>query len=836
MKAISYKLIHLPIWWYKNSLVAYQRLFRNLLIFLDNKLAVSLMLRMMLVPMFHDKSFLGRILSLLFRLVRTVVGGLIIFVTILAIGFWLIIWLVLPFLLLAIGPIGWLLLIIFWLVSVYKQLNKPLKLHKDIKLQPSKIKNYLSKETALAFKQANNNSQSFLFLLLKERRVLQLLQRIEITPETVLNIKPNLIIREWLVMAAELAIELKDEVINSSHLMLALLKNENFRFKEALETIKWLKQKKYWAKTPFLWEKEYVVRPIGGVDRAWTGIPTPTLDRYGKDLTKKAQKAQLPEMFGKKKISEQIIKILSRKQQDNVMVIGEPGSGKSTLVKGIAQEIVRGVKAKSLRFKRLIALDISKLVAGANNAELNHRINTIIDEIVAAENIILFIDEVHHLASVNKNTPETSELFRALEPHLSEGEFQFIGATTTENYKKYIEPNEAFARLFETVELEEASIKDTLEVLKYLSFRWEVSEKVIITTRSLNSIIKLSKQLIHNRVFPDKAVNLLDEVVAIVKAKENRIVTTAEVEKLVSEKTKVPVSQIDKEEAEILLNIEKKLHQRVVGQDEAIKAISSAIRRARTGLKNLQKPIASFMFSGPTGVGKTETAKALAAEFFGSEKIMIRLDMSEYQNLDSINRLIGAPSKGNQINQGGQLTEAVKQQPYALVLLDEIEKAHPKILNLFLQVLDDARLTDSQGKVVDFSNTIIIATTNIGTRSLTKGVKKSKVLAELEAHYAPEFLNRFTGLIMFNNLNPKEIKQIIKIKLNQLTDQLKKQEIEVKFDLKVIDQLAELGFSTKWGGRQVDRVIQEKIMNLIAEKILKGEIKKRSLFEINEVS
>ncbi|MFH0942649.1 MAG: ATP-dependent Clp protease ATP-binding subunit [Candidatus Beckwithbacteria bacterium] len=800
------KLVHFPIFWYKDSLIWFRRLFKNLLTFLNNKLAVSLMIQMLFVPLFHDASFLGRILSFIFRAVRILIGGTIIILTLISMVFWLSVWLVIPIAVVWVGKeTGWIILLALWLIDILKQKGE---------LQP---------EVSRFIRSVKGKSETFKELLINSSRIKPMLIRLEIDPKELESIAALSDINQWLNEAKAEAKELGSEQVEAEHFLLAWLKQANWRYREAKLTLKWLKRQKSWAKTPFIWEKSYEPRPIGGIDRAWTGIPTPTLDKYSQDLTRLAEKRQLPEMFGKQEATEQLTQILSRREKNNVLVVGEPGSGKSTLVKSLAQEIVRGVKTGKLKFKRLVALDASQLAAGADEGELNQRMTQIISEIKAAGNIILFVDEVHNLAMINQDKAETSNIFRALEPALDNGEFQFIGATTTTNYKKYLEPNGAFSRLFETVTLAEATKDQTLEILEYLGWEQEREEEVVITLMALLTIIDLSQALIHDRVFPDRAVNLLDEVVAVIKSQElNQVVTAADVRQLLTKKTHVPLNQLTKDEAKLLLNLEKKLHQRVVGQETAIKAISEAIRRARTGLKEQNKPIASFLFAGPTGVGKTETAKALAAEWFGEEKNMVRLDMSEFQNLDSLNRLIGAPGS----DEGGQLTEAIRHQPYCLLLLDEIEKAHPKILNLFLQVLDDARLTDGKGKTVDFNNTIIIATTNVGT-SLKETKGQDLTLEKIEEFFPPEWLNRLTQIVVFKPLTRPEVDTIVKLKLNRLSQELKKQEIEVRFDPKVVKEISHLGFSAKWGGRQADRIIQEKIANRIAEKILKNELKKR---------
>lgn len=798
MTMIMTKSLHFPLWWYRDSLLWWKRFFKNLLIFLDNKLAVSLMLRMLFIPLFHDVSFLGRILSFIFRVVRVIVGGLIIILTLVSMVFWFLVWLALPIILII--TTGWFgaggLLLVGFLDAI-KQWRQ----------------DYLNSEVKKIVRLSGKNSENLKKLLWQDQAVKQILKLTEITEDLSVNLE----LSDWLVKAKEEALTLKAEYVGTKHLLLALLKQEDWRYEEAKSTVKWLEAQSRWGKTPFIWDKSYEPRPIGGIDRAWTGIPTPTLDKFSLDLTKMAQKHQLPEMFGKEEVTDQMSQVLSRREKNNVLVIGEPGSGKSTLVKSLAQEIVRGVKAKSLRFKRLISLDISRLAAGANDAVLNQRITEIIAEIKAAGNIILFVDEVHNLAMINQDSAESSDIFMALEPSLSEGEFQFIGATTTDNYKKYLEPNEAFSRLFEVVDLAEATPRQTMEILQYLAWEQQQTEAVTVTLMALQTIIELSQALIHDRVLPDKAVNILDEAVAVVKSKDLNLVTVAEVRQLLTKKTKVPLNKLTGDDVKLLLNLEKKLHQRVIGQDKAITAIASAIRRARTGLKDQHKPIASFLFAGPTGVGKTETAKTLASEFFGSEKVMIRLDMSEFQTVESVDRLLEL------------LTDAVGHQPYTLILLDEIEKAHAKIINLFLQVLDDARLTNLNGKTADFANTIIIATTNVGT-SLKNNPKGAEVLEKIEAHFPPEWLNRFTGLIVFDPLSEKEVEAVVKLKLNKLSRELLKQELEISFDEAVIKQLSREGFSTKWGGRQVDRIIQERVANVIAEKILKGEVKKRQPF------
>lgn len=768
-------MLHLPYFWYRVTFIWWPRLVRNLIFFLDNRLAVTVHLYLFFVPLFHDISLVGRILSLIVRAVRILTGLLLLGLTLTASGLWFLAWL-------GLTP----LIFLFWPLDIARQLTKG-----RTDLTPA-VKNLI--------KNSRNEVTVFKQQLVRLNEAGRFLNRLEIAPHAFTGLTTPLTINDWLKLASQ---ESAGTATAPEHLLLAVLKLNQWRYQLAVDTMLWLKQMRRWQKTPFIWDGDYTIRPVGGVDRGQIGIPTPNLDRYSTDLTRAAQKRQLPEMIGKTAVVNQLIKILSRKTKNNCLIIGEPGSGKTTLVKALAQEIVRGVTAKSLRFKRLISLNTGRLAAGADSSQLGGRIETIINEIKAAGNIIVFVDEVHQLATVNQDQPETSDLFRSLEPELDDGSFQFIGATTTENYKKYIQPNEAFARLLEPVELPEAPAEITLKLLGYLAWQREQASQIVITRKALARIAELAQRYFHDRVMPDKAVNLLDEAFAAAETSETKLITSMTVNRLVAEKTKVPVSGISQSEAKLLLRLEDRLHRRVIGQEAAIKAVAQAIRRARTNLTNPKKPIAGFLFAGPTGVGKTETAKALAAEFFGSDKNMIRLDMSEYQTVESVDRVLEL------------LTDAVRHQPYTLILLDEIEKAHQKVINLFLQVLDDARLTDTGGKTADFSNTLIIATTNA---------------KNLRRQFAPEWLNRFSAVVTFHRLTPAQIEAVIKLKLKLLQQALLKQEIRLEFAPSVAKILANEAFSDEWGGRQADRIIQNRVESTVAEKILKGEISKNQTY------
>lgn len=763
---------HLPYFWYRATLIWWPRLIKNLAVFLDNRLAVKLNWFMLFTPMFHDTSFLGRLLSFIVRGIKIIFGSTVIFIAAVTGIFWWLVWT-------AISPI----LFLLWPLDIARQL---LQGDQSLSLEVKKILRL-------------NHDQPKLFAhhLLSNPEIINFVTRLEISPITITGLNLPFSISQW----QQLAKQESHVTIKPIDFILALLKQNHWRYQIGITTARWLRSMKYWARIPFIWNSDYATRPIGGVDRAQTGIPTPNLDKVSDDLTKMAQKKQLPEMIGKAEAVTKMVKILSRQGKNHVLIVGEPGSGKTTLVKALAQEIVRGINVASLRFKRLVSLSPSRLAAGADSGSLAERIETIIKEIANTNNIILFVDEVHHLALVNRDQPENSSIFRALEPALNDGTIQFIGATSTENYRKYIEPNEAFTRLFEIVELPEATPAASESLLEYLAWERENKQDIIITRLAISRMVELAQKFFHDRVLPDKAVNLLDEAVAQIDVSGNKIINTLTIDRLVAEKTKVPMASFNQDEAKILLNLEAKLHQKIIGQEAAIKAIAQALRRARTQIKSLNKPIASFLFAGPTGVGKTETAKALTSEFFGNAKSMIRLDMSEYQTEDSADRLLD------------NLSLAIRQQPYALLLLDEIEKANRRILNLFLQVIDDARLTDTAGKTADFSNAFIIATTNVPPK-------------KIKTDFAPEWLNRFTGIIVFKALNRIETEAVIKLKLAELTKNLQSQEIKINFEPNTAKKLALEAFSEEWGGREADRVIQNKVSNLIAEKILSGAIKK----------
>ena len=628
---------------------------------------------------------------------------------------------------------------------------------------------------------------------------------------------------------------------------------------------------------------------------------TPTLDELARDLTEMVRKDQIDPVVGRDNEIKRVVQILSRRTKNNPVLLGEPGVGKTAVAEGFSQKIVNGEVPDNLKNKRVMMLDMGSLVAGTKyRGEFEDRLKKIIEEIREDGNVILFIDEMHTLigAGGSEGAIDASNI---LKPALARGEVQVIGATTLNEYQKYVEADAALERRFASVTINEPTPEVALTILKGLRPKYEKHHQLQITDEALESAVKLSKRYIASRFLPDKAIDLMDEAAARVRNNAQKVdkvsaikkklselsqekteallkedfekaaeirneelkiqeklekqiqrdkdeedsnnyrvkVTAEDIAEVVSEWTGVPVTQINRSEGDRLIRLEKILHNRVIGQDEAVKAVSKAIRRARSGLKDPTRPIGSFMFLGPTGVGKTELAKALAEAMFGSEDSMIRIDMSEYMEKYTTSRLIGSPPGYVGYDEGGQLTEKVRNNPYSVVLLDEVEKAHNDVFNILLQVLDDGFLTDSKGRKVDFRNTIIIMTSNLGATALRDeksvgfGAKDvsddyeamaAKVRETLKKTFRPEFLNRLDETVVFHSLNKEEIHQIVKLMAKNIIDRIKEQNINLKITPAAIDIVAETGFDAEYGARPIRRVLQDKIEDLLSEELLAGNI------------
>ena len=649
------------------------------------------------------------------------------------------------------------------------------------------------------------------------------------------------------------------------------------------------------------------------VSRRGSYNSTQTLNQFSDDLTKKAEEGKLDPVVGRNEEIERVIQILSRRTKNNPCLIGEPGVGKTAIIEGLAQRIITGDVPEILKNKRVVSLDISGMVAGAKyRGDFEERIKKALGEVKKAGDIILFIDEIHTIVGAGA-AEGAIDAANILKPMLARGELQLIGATTLNEYRKYIEKDAALERRFSPVNVKEPSEKDTIKILKGIRDKYEAHHNVKITDEAIEAAVNLSVRYINDRFLPDKAIDLIDEAASkarlktytepdslknlqeeletITKDKEEAVrnqkfekaaslrdkekelktkfeeetkkwknkntksvtnITEENIADVISSWTGIPTKKLTEDENKRLKNLEKNLHERVVGQNEAVEAVAKAIRRGRVGLKDPNRPIGSFLFLGPTGVGKTELSKALAEVLFGDENAMIRLDMSEYMEAHSVSKLIGSPPGYVGFEEGGQLTEKIRRKPYAVILFDEIEKAHPDVMNMLLQILEDGRLTDSTGRTVNFKNTVIIMTSNLGARLITDkktlgfannedkkedGNKeyeetKKEVMDVLKKELRPEFINRIDEIIVFHKLNDDEISSIIDIMLKQVVERLKAQKIEIELDESVKKLIAEKGIDKNFGARPLRRTIQNLLEDRLAEEIIDGKLNKDKVTKI----
>ncbi|WP_330665095.1 ATP-dependent Clp protease ATP-binding subunit [Tepidibacter sp.] len=633
----------------------------------------------------------------------------------------------------------------------------------------------------------------------------------------------------------------------------------------------------------------------------------PMLNKYGKDLNKLYEDGKLDPVIGRDIEIQRVIQILSRRTKNNPVLIGDPGVGKTAIIEGLSGKIVSGDVPEILKDKRIVSLDLVGMIAGAKyRGEFEERIKNAMVELKNHQNIILFIDELHTIVGAG-SSEGSMDASNILKPELARGEIQIIGATTLDEYRKYIEKDSALERRFQPVMVDEPSIKDSIEIIKGLRDRYEAHHKVEITDEAINAAVKLSHRYLNDRFLPDKAIDLIDEASSKVKlsnyvppkdikdmqdrlevlakekeeavrnqdfenaasirdeekeireklektqkawkkdfSKSSDVVDEEDIADILSSWTKIPVNKLIQEESKKLLNLENIISNRVIGQKEAIKAISKAIRRARVGLKDPKKPIGSFIFLGPTGVGKTELSKALAHVMFSNKDSIIRIDMSEYMEKHSVSKLIGSPPGYIGHEEGGQLTEKIRRNPYSVVLFDEIEKAHPDVFNILLQILDDGRLSDSKGRMIDFKNTLIIMTSNVGAYNISKQntlgftkhldseelqkseyeKMKENVMKELRLKFKPEFLNRIDEIIVFHSLNQEHIDEIVKLMIKDLKERLKNMDIDLELEACAVKLIAKEGFDKEYGARPLKRAIQKLLEDNLSEEILKGNINK----------
>lgn len=656
-------------------------------------------------------------------------------------------------------------------------------------------------------------------------------------------------------------------------------------------------------------EEPFETTSSGGKAKGKAGgkTDTKTLDQYGRDLTALAAKGEIDPVIGRQVEIERVIQILSRRTKNNPCLIGEPGVGKTAVAEGLALKIIQGEVPETLKNKRIVALDLTSMVAGTKyRGDFEERIKSAMEEVKANGNVILFIDELHTIIGTG-SAEGSADAANILKPSLARGEIQLVGATTINEYRKHIEKDAALERRFQPVMVGEPTSEEAMEILRGLRDRYEAHHKVKITDESIEAAVKLSSRYIGDRFLPDKAIDLIDEAASRVRLRaftapdslkelEKRIkeleqekaaavnaqdferaaqirdeekqtkenleqaktvwddknlignseVTPEDIAQIVSTWTGIPVSQLSEEESQRLLKLEDVLHERIIGQEEAVTAVAKAIRRGRVGLKDPKRPIGSFLFLGPTGVGKTELCKALAEAVFGDENAMLRFDMSEYMEKHTVSRLVGSPPGYVGYDEGGQLTDQVRSKPYSVVLFDEIEKAHPDVFNMLLQIMEDGLLTDSQGRHVDFKNTIIIMTSNVGAHLITEPKKslgftgdtaetldrkleetatRELLMAELRKTFRPEFLNRIDGTIAFHKLTEEDIQKIAVRMLKVLTGRLEGMEIHISFTDAAIQAIAKDGFDPVYGARPLRRAVQSKVEDALAEQMLEGKFK-----------
>jgi len=584
------------------------------------------------------------------------------------------------------------------------------------------------------------------------------------------------------------------------------------------------------------WEWKSLVKK-GTLAKEWTAGYTINLDRFGIDFSETVKKQGFPEQIGHQKEIKAVERILSRSEINNCLLIGEPGVGKKSMILALAQKSVLGDSLPEVNYKRVVQLDLPSLLAQTETtAEVEAILDTIFQEVVSAGNIILVIDEFHNFVG-GKERPGVIDISGVLGPYLNLPQFQIVAVTTYAGLHKYIEQNPSILALFEKVEVPEISERETLMILENLTLVLEQKYKKFVSFPALWEIVSMAKRYLPDIPFPKSAMDLLDEIMVYISSAKEKIVLPEHVAKIVSEKTEIPVGEIEVKEREILLNLESLIHQRIINQEEAVNEVATALRRARAEVTVRKGPMGCFLFLGPTGVGKTETSKALAEVYFGSEERMIRLDMSEFQNVSDIPRLIGYPGEE------GFLTTAIREKPFSLILLDEIEKAHPNILNLFLQVLDEGHLTDGLGRKIDFKNSIIIATSNAGYQVILEVLKektewsevKQKLLDYLfeKAIFRPEFINRFDAMVVFRPLSKENLLNIAELMLQKLKKNLKEKDVEFIITKELKEKIVELGYSPVFGAREMRRVIQDKIENVLASALLSGQLKRGDRVEID---
>jgi len=828
------KYLSLPVqllrFWYPESLVAFLRAWKNSLLYLEEDLAVGLMFKLLFAPLFHDATFVGRLLSFCFRSTRILMGVFTFIVVTMIFVLLSLTWFLLPALAFITGTPG----IIFKLFLfsgaffyIYHKISHPAKKLWEIK----NIKHiWLSSKV--------NKANLTLVKLLKTYEIKNFLNYLEKTPDNFSNLEIPNISDEVLKTCLELGRKTKTPYLTPEYFFVSALFHtsgiDNYLLKLDLtkkdleETLEFLERRAKTWRMFWIWDEEFKVKHLKGINRGWLGVPTPNLDQVSEDLTRKASKEYIPDFVGRPEVVLQVVNILSLEKGRNVVLVGEPGSGRTELALYLSKLIIAGDAPDALATKRIVRLDMTRLLTGVTSqGDLAQKIKDVFEEVKLSGNIVVFIDEIQDLGLGEVGSE--FNLYSLLLPYIEGSDFQFMATTEPGNYSKILGKNGSLARLFAKVEIPPASVSETVDILKNQAIEAEKNKKIQTSLIALQSLAELSDRYFNDLVLPDAALQVFENCLV---ASQEKWIKKSVVEQVVQTRVGVPVTEAKDQTKKDLLNLEEIIHQKFIDQEEAVGKVASVLRRSAAGLRDQKRPIGSFLFVGPTGVGKTELAKILVEEYFQGKGDFLRLDMSEYQTGDCVEKLIGKSGEP------GFLTDNINQSPYSLILLDEFEKADPKILTLFLQVLDDGRLTSGDGKTVDFTNTIIIATSNVAALTIAQVLGEGKNVTDLEkavrdellTTFKPELVNRFDEVVIFKPLSPEHLQLVVKLKLVDLQNQLKEKGYLVEFDQELIIELAQKGFDPVLGARPLRRLIQDTLEAKLSNLILAGSLPKGEKF------
>jgi ATP-dependent Clp protease ATP-binding subunit ClpC len=868
MPALTY-LVHFPWWWYMDRSIWWRAFSGRSLILVSDRVAISPQIKSLFAPYHNDRTAVGRGLGVAFRLAWITVGAAVLFVVALSLIVGYLAWVIAPFsLIIGLYHGGWNILwglvitlatiAIYWLAYVLQPkyaLDEYSSLAADEPMTLDILRDFTSgsarrllKELPTSFSTAN-----LMKALVATRRMLRLFKRMELSDQQLLSkltqasIKQSQIITQQALIEAALVSgqRAKHRFITSTDLFLGLiqispavadsLKELGIHVSDLERASSWVEAEDA-AKNRWRWWHDEHFHRAGGVDRAWTSGWTPTMRHLSVDITAQVAAGQVPYIIGRQKEIEEVVRVLERTTKNNVLLLGEPGVGKSSIVDGIAQSILQATASPALADSRVIQLDLEAVLGSAGTPhDLEQHFSTALKELVNGKTI-LFIDNIEQL--VSQTGAGTLDATALLLPFIESGQLKVIGATNPATYRRQLEAKTSFTSHFQTITIEEPDPATMTGILQEFAVNIEAKQHVTISLPAIQAANELATQYIHDRVLPEKAIDLLDEAAAFVAHAKRTIVTAEDVATIIADKTGVPVTQVTEDEATKLNNLEGLLHQRLIGQDEAVSAVANALRRSRAGLRDSHKPIAVFLFVGPTGTGKTELAKTIAQSYFGSEEAMVRLDMSEYQEPLAINKLLGQPQDAS----GGYLTTAIHERPFTVLLLDELEKAHPQVLDVFLQIFDDGRVTDTAGHTVQFNQTIIVATSNAGSRSIQEAIAQGYTTDQMlpavkemlaQRYFRPEFLNRFDEIVLFRQLTAQETVQVAHLMLASVIKEVAAKDITLTVTDDLVQRLAQAGYDPLYGARPLRHLIQDKIENALAKQMLSGALKKGATIELN---